>query len=56
MGIACGSTHPTCYTDPASVERRTASIKVVSYGKEVTALNKVSAKRITIERTAKRRK
>ncbi len=44
------------YTDPASVERRAAAIKAVTYGKDVTALIRNAAKRLTIARAAKRRK
>ena len=44
------------YTDPASVERRAAAIKVVTYGKEVTALVCAAGKTITVERSSTRRK
>lgn len=44
------------YTDPASVERRAAAIKVVSYGKEVTALVKAGGKKVAITTVSSRRK
>jgi integrase len=44
------------YTDPASIERKAEAIKVVSYGKDVTALIRSASKKLKLTRVEKPRK